>query len=295
MLDDTKKVSLSKFGNRQGADIVEEVAKRTKERYLEHEKRGWRISRGEGKTDINLRAVAEQILSSVLSCKKLIDAAVSSDPTGHAFIGWSVVSLGLQMVKNDVDRLDSMFEACETLTDNLSLCAAIEANNRDRHLCDSQNLEKAMVGVYVAILDISAEIVSESTMNGGQRMLKSITSLKEEPLQELKRTLKSKQKDLDKWRVIIDQQYRKQADKILTGMVNDLTKKMSIVEARALTDEDDKVLAWFSDYQFSKSQRDAAALRDDSTATWILDSPEYNHWKRSGDRVLWLYGNCKQS
>lgn len=302
-LDDEERRLLAKIEKSQGPSIVDKVLDQTKERYREHEERGWSIPRGKGKGDTNLRPTARKIMSSILSSKDLIDHVVAFDPTGYASTAWAIVSFGLQMVKNNKDRLESVFEACGTLSETLPLCAAIDASYRDQNLPDNRHLEEAIIGIYVAILKFSAEIVNENTMRSGQKMLNSIYALEEQPLQNFINTLETKKRNLSQWTSIIQHQYSKhekeeidkKVDKILDGVMEDVREKVSSLKSRALIDEEDRILNWFSEYPFSESQRDASSRRDAGTAAWILESPEYKVWKASGDKVLWLYGNCKHS
>lgn len=299
-LDEDEKDLLSTVEKPGASKIVEEVAMQTKARYREHEERGWKIPRGKRKGDINLRTAAKKILSSVLWAKDLIDHVVAFDATGYASIAWSIVSFGLQMVKNDMDRLESMFEACGTLTDTLTLCAAIDASHRDHTVPDSSHLEEAIIGVYVVTLKFSTEILRENTMKVGQKILSSITSLEERSLQEFLKLLYSKEKALSRWTQVIQHQHRtgaenaisEQVDGVLAGIENMAVKVVNI-ESRAITEEENEVLDWLSSYPFFESQREASVRRDPSTAAWILDSLEYKNWKESGGKLLWLYGKCK--
>lgn len=299
-LDDEDKGLLSTVENPGASKIVEEVATQTKARYREHEEREWKITRGNGKGDINLRNAARKILSSILWTKDLIDQVVAFDATGYASIAWSIVSFGLQMVKNDMDRLQNMFEACGTLTDTLALCAAIDASHRDQPVPDSSHLEEAIIGVYVVTLKFSAEIHREINMNVGQKILSSITSLEERSLQGFLKSLYSKEQALSRWTQVVQHQYRKgenkaiseKVDGVLAG-IEDMAVKVLSIEARATTDEDNRVLDWLSNYRFFESQKEASRRRDASTAAWILDSLEYKNWKKPGAKLLWLYGKCK--
>lgn len=104
----------------------------------------------------------ESALKCILKCKELISACLASDPTGHAAGAWAIISFGLQMVQNDADLRTNVFEACGILAETLTLMAAVERSYRDRRVCDSEHLEDTIVGVYVAILELSAEIVFET-------------------------------------------------------------------------------------------------------------------------------------
>ena len=301
-LDDVQRDLLSKIEQPRGPEIIVTLAKQTEEKYIEHQQRGWKISRGQGKPGINLRAVFQKSLSSVLKFKGLIDAGVAFDPTGHASSAWAIVSLGLQMVQNNVDMLKSVFETCGALAETLTRYAAIEAGYRDRTVPDSTHLEDSIVGVYVAILELSAEIVHENRSNLGQRILKSITSLSEQPLQDFIKSLNSKEEMSKKWTDIIQHQYRRRemeeidqkVDSTIAG-IERLAQQLSDVASRTLTAEENDILDWLSNYDFSESYNTAKLKREPGTGWWVLNSLQYKTWKESGDKMLWLYGSCKQS
>ena len=166
---------------------------------------------------------------------------------------------------------------------------------------DSGNLEDVIVVFYKAVLELSAEIVYQNSLSSSKRVLNSFTGLLENRLQELKDTLVDAQEKLSTWTSIIEHQYRtkegqeldEKVDRILAILVANLATRMSILESRALTAEEEKILDWYSKYRFFESHKDAMSRRDADTGAWILESPEYTTWKESGDKVLWLYGNCK--
>ena len=291
-LDKDKQDLLCKIERPHGPKVVDRVAKETEKMYREHEERGW---------EANFKKGFESALKSVIKCKEIISTCVASDPTGHAAAAWTIVSLGLQLAQNEMDRRETILKASGILAENLVLLGAIEASYRDRTVRDSENLEHVIVIVYKAILELSAEIVHQNSLSSGKRVLNSFTTLLENRLKELKRALVEAQEKLSRWTSIIEQEYRKnegkeldeKVDMILAIVLTDLVKKVSILESRALTAEEDRILDWYSKYPFFESHKDATSRRDANTGAWILESPEYKAWKESGDKVLWLYGNCK--
>ena len=299
-LDDVQQDSLSIFEKAQGFSVVQSVADETEKRYRESQEAGWKISGGKDKSGINLRTAAEKILSSVLWSKKLIDAGVAFDPTGYSASAWTIISLGLQIVQNNVHRLQALFEASGTLTDTLTRCAAIEASYRDKSLRDSDHLEDTLVDVYVAILEFSAEIIKQNRMNVVRKVLTSISSLAEQPLQEFNAKLNSKEKDLRKWTKVIEHQYRKlemqEAGEKINAALNGIegvNQRLSGIESRILSAEDHDILKWLSEYDFSASHNSALSQRESGTGAWILDNLQYGEWKSSDCNLLWLHGKCK--
>ncbi len=299
-LDEDKKVLLSKIELPQGPKTVEQIAEQAKQSYLEHEKRGWKVSRANGKSDINLRATFRKAISSILEFKELVSAGIAFDPTGHAATAWTIVSLGLQMSQNNTDMHKSVFETCGLLAENLALLAAIEANYRERIVRDSGHLEDTMVVVYVAILELSAEIARVNSLNAGQRIMQSFTPVAKQPLQDFNKTVESKKALLREWTEIIERQDRTQKREELHGKVastlariEEMAQQLSNVDTRTLTAEEQSILEWLSKYSFSDSHITADSRREPTTGAWILSLLEYEKWKTSDRSLLWLYGKCK--
>lgn len=292
-LDDRQRDLLSKIEESQGPIVVQTVADETEKRYREFHKGRGKMSQDKDKNDINLRAAAEKILSSVLRSKKLIDAGVAFDPTGHAASAWTIISLGLQIVQNDIDRVQAGLEASGLLTDTLARCAAIEACYRDKVLPDSDHLEDTIVEVYMSILEFSAETVRQNEMKIVRRVLMSINSLAGPPLQEFKTKLKAKEEDLGKWNQVIENQYRKQEMEQIYQTTASSLDKLDQVLQKLLSTEDQNILKWLSEYDFSASHNHAVLQMERSTGEWIFDNPHYKMWKKSDCSLLWLYGSCE--
>ena len=299
-LDGVQQDLLSSIENHQGPKLVQSIADETTERYRESQKAGWKMSRANGKSEINLRAAAEKTLSSVLRFKDLVDAGVAFDPTGHAASAWTIISLGLRITQNHMDRLRTLFEASGALIDTLTRCAAIETSFRDKSLPDSDHLEDTIVDVYVAVLEFSAAIISQNKMKIVRRVLTSINSLAEQPLQEFTTKLNSKSENLRKWTEVVEHQYRKLEmkdldEKVVSTLdgIEQLTQQVSSIKSTMLSAEDQNILEWLSRYDFSASHTSAAFRRESGTGDWILDSPQYGEWKTSECSLLWLHGICK--
>ncbi len=301
-LDDDKKRLLSHvIVELQGPSVVEKIAKQAEQRFREHEEQGWKIPWGKMASNIDLRAALKRVFVPVLKFTKLIRAGIAFDPTGYASIAWAMISLGLQMVQNDMAMLKSVSEACGTLAEALTRYAVIEASYRDRTVPDSDHLEDIIVESYVAILDLSAEVACENSLYNGQRILRSITALTEQPFQEFTIALSYREEKLSQWTDIIEHQYRKQEmkeidDKVESTLVGiqQLAQQISKVTSKMLTEEEERMLEWLSKYPFFKSHLSATERREPDTGEWVLKSSEFDTWRKSGGRILWLYGNCKR-
>lgn len=70
-----------------------------------------------------MKTAFKSALKPILTCKDLINSAVECDPTGHAAAEWALVSFGLQMTQNELDRQQNVLEAYELLAGILQLAA----------------------------------------------------------------------------------------------------------------------------------------------------------------------------
>lgn len=272
---------LSKIETVEGSKVVEQVVEQVQQKYPEHGKGPW-------------KKAFESTLKSVLVFKDVINSAVSCDPTGHAASAWTVVSLGLQMAQNEVDRRHNVLKTCGLLAGALKLTAAFEDSYRVRRVQHSDSLEDNIVKVYAAILEFSAEVVHQNAI--GQRILCAFIKLADQPLQESAKALKEAQEELNPWADIV-----KQEDHI--GLMDDVDCILAEMEEMAgqvsepfdmiLTQEENKILDWLSAYPFD-SYRATEEQRESGTGEWILKSCNYKEWKRSDKKLIWLYGNCKR-
>jgi hypothetical protein len=62
------------------------------------------------------------------------------------------------MVHNDIERRDAVFAASEYLAENLAYYSLVDAHYRDQKVEGGQNFDRALVRVYTAILDYTAEV-----------------------------------------------------------------------------------------------------------------------------------------
>jgi hypothetical protein len=125
------------------------------------------------------------------------------------------------MVQNDQDGLSAIFEASEFLANLLARYANIEANYRKWPCTDSDQLERSIVDVYVAILQYSAAVKAahqRSALSMGifhnvignsayfllERVKESFLSLAGQPLQTLQDEIRRADNEVDQWKDLIE-------------------------------------------------------------------------------------------
>ena len=155
-------------------NTIEDVVKTTEHKYREYKEGGLKIRKRDG-GHINVRDSAKNIILYALQAQDLVKTLVAFDPTGHgeylnefqlvyllksgsASSAWSIVSIGLTMIKNDIERRDDIFEAAEYLARILSYYAIVDKHYRERKVASNRGLENALVEVYMAVLQYAAEV-----------------------------------------------------------------------------------------------------------------------------------------
>ncbi|OGM48001.1 hypothetical protein ABOM_002743 [Aspergillus bombycis] len=286
--DDRKRYLIVKEGS-STVDVIDDVISTTEQKYKEWKEGGLRIRRQDGK-DFNVRDSAEKILNYAFQAKDLIKTAVSFDPTGHASAAWSIVSLGLTMIQNDIQRRDAVFAASEYLADTLNYYTCIDMHHRDQNGDSDQNLENALLGVYSALLNYSAEVNKVREQNAVVRVGMSINAIADQPLEQLKANIKEKGQGADRWVHLSDRIHnRKQAEGILAKIDQSILVNKNI-ESKVLTAEEERILEWVSTADYSRIQKETQEFRSPDTNNWFLTSNQYHNWKASPGHILWLCG-----
>ncbi|KAJ6007625.1 hypothetical protein N7540_011601 [Penicillium herquei] len=236
------------------------VIDETKSRYEEWKNGGLKI---EGKNgEINIRDSAEKIISAALKASDLISTFVSFDPTGHASSAWTVISFGMSIVGNSLNRRDAIFDASQYLSDKLTFYALIDVNYRNQGVGSDDGVDKTLLEVYKAILRFTVEVKKAQNENAASRAAKSVFALTQQPLSQLKTAIDDQGVLAEKW----------------TRLAADL----SVQEGEAVR--------WLSATDYSSRHRGLQDMRTADTGTWLLQSEEYIDWKYNSGGLLWLHG-----
>ncbi|OJJ81248.1 NACHT and WD repeat domain-containing protein [Aspergillus glaucus CBS 516.65] len=200
--------------------LIDKVVRLTEKQYENYCKGGWNISQGAGKEDIKLRDVGQRILDATLSFKDIISKVAVFDPTGHASSAWGIVSLGLTMTQNHIKIRNALFKSSEFLTDVLARCAFIEKEHYHKNQFETKNeLEKAIIQVYVGILQYTAQVHAMQKAGAGLKTLESVSEVTDHPIIQIQSYIENDERKLHHW-VDRDQHLKqsKQAENILAGI-----------------------------------------------------------------------------
>ncbi|KAB8076271.1 WD40-repeat-containing domain protein [Aspergillus leporis] len=193
--------------NSQVNVLISQVISITEEQYEKYQQ----------KADGKLRESSQKIINAALSFKDIIGAIAASDPTNHAASAWTIVSLGLTMVKNHNSLRDALFESSEYLADVLTQCAFIEKNfYLGGEISIKDDLGNAMIRLYRAILHYAAQIRNAQERGIGRKLFDCVTAITEHPLTELKASVEKERDYLFQWIGLVKHLHReKEAENII--------------------------------------------------------------------------------
>ncbi|GKZ52445.1 hypothetical protein AnigIFM49718_000327 [Aspergillus niger] len=287
-LDPKQKQWLSK-DEQSPTKVIQEVISETKTKYTEYKKKELIIRKHDG-GEIKVREIAQNILAAALNVQQIITAIVSFDPSGHASSAWTIVSLGLTMVQRGIARRDAILEASEYLAEQLAYFSFLDSDRRYTNGAGDKQLDSALVGVYTAILEYTAEVKKIHHESGFARIGSTLIPLTEQPLQKLRTVVENKITMAEKWATVTDRTCLKgQAAEILAA-IDKTVEELQKVQSTVLSVEDKGILEWLSQYDFSKAQNDTQDHRSPGTGDWLLKSKAYVEWKDCPGSIFWLHG-----
>ncbi|KAL3260405.1 hypothetical protein ABHI18_004610 [Aspergillus niger] len=270
-------------------DALERVIKTTEEKYREYKEGGLKIRKRDG-GHINVRDSAKNIILHALQTQDIVTKLAAFDPTGHASTAWSVVSIGLSMIKNDIERRDDIFHAAEYLAGILSYYVIVDDQYRERKVESDRGLEDSLVGVYTAVLQYAAEVKRAEQQSEAARVRESIRALVQKPLEDLKEAIYKKEQAVQKWtNLTAALDHRKQAESMLNG-IDEAVERLKMIQSHTRSLQDREILDWLSTASYSDPQNNTQGHRASNTGNWFLDLPEYKEWKITPGKICWLYG-----
>ncbi|KAJ5726656.1 uncharacterized protein N7483_008013 [Penicillium malachiteum] len=269
-------------GNGTAKDAINGVINDTTAKYEQWKNGGLRISQSGG-NEINLREKTERIIGAAIKALDVISTFVSFDPTGHTSSAWTIISFGMNVVQNNLDRRDAIFASSEYLAENLAYYAVVDTNYRNKGVASDHYLDEALLKIYSAILAFTVEVKKAGDEKAPSRALKSVFPLTEQALSTLKGAIDDQSEAAQKWLTLsASLSDRKDAAVHLS--------KIESIESKVLTPYEESQMAWISTASYSSPQRETRKKRVGDTGDWLLKIKEYNHWKSNPGELLWLPG-----
>ncbi|KAF7623800.1 hypothetical protein AFLA_007523 [Aspergillus flavus NRRL3357] len=151
-----------------------------------------------------------------------------------------------------------------------------------------QNFDRALVRVYTAILNYTAEDNKGQNESFSTRMYHSILAISDQPLEQLKGKIEEERLGAAKWADFTNTLRNREAAQDTLNLLDKSIGILKNVNSKVLSDEEHKILGWVSTAPFSDAQTRAQESRASDTGKWLLEMEEYKDWKRPPGSVLWL-------
>ncbi|KAF7616735.1 hypothetical protein AFLA_004791 [Aspergillus flavus NRRL3357] len=246
-------------------NAIKEVIDRTKESFKAYQNGGLKFKKYDGK-EVNVRDVAKKILNSAIHCSDIIKGIAAFDPSNHASSAWGIVTLGLTMAKNSVDQKEAAFKSSEFLSDILARYVILNGHRRKEKLPSSDGLDDAIVQVYKAILEYTAEVKKRLNASGLNRMGNSIFPVSDTELNNLQSAVQDQDKKVSDWSQINNYIYLSTKGDEILASIEKVYQNTETIKVKVNSDERDKILSGCLTYN------------------------EYREWKATPGKFLWLHG-----
>ncbi|KAI9927693.1 hypothetical protein MW887_002545 [Aspergillus wentii] len=270
-------------------NAIQDVIDRTKENFEAYQNGGLKFKKHDGK-EINVRDVAKKILNSAIHCSEIVKWIAASDPSGHASSAWAIISLGLTMAKNFEDQKEAAFKSSQFLADILARYVILDNYCRTEKLPSSDGLDNAILQVYKAILEYTAEVKKRQSTSFLNRIGNSIFPDSDTELAHLRSAVEDQDNKVRNWSQIHTLLYHSTKGDEILASIEKVYQNTETIKDKVNSDEMDKILGWLSDIKYSQTQDDNQRIRTDNTGDWLLCSDEYKQWKATPGKFLWLYG-----
>ncbi|KAK2731054.1 hypothetical protein FQN57_003638, partial [Myotisia sp. PD_48] len=174
--------------------LISAVIQLTEEQYEEHQQNNGKI-----------RQFSQRIINAALSFKEVISVVTAADSTHHAAAAWTIVLLGLTMTKNQYDLQDALLESSMYLADVLTQCAYVEDKYyAERSSIIKDDLGNAIVRLYRAILQYTAQIRKAHDPSLGRKLSDCVTAITGHPLKELKASVENEKGNIFRWIGVVE-------------------------------------------------------------------------------------------
>ncbi|CAG7938593.1 unnamed protein product [Penicillium salamii] len=203
-----------------------------------------------------------------------------------ASIAWGVVSVGLTVATNSIERRNAIFEAPEYLADTLAYHTWVE----ESHAGQNEKLDQALVRVYKAILEYTAGVKTAEKENVMKRAFESFIPIAEQQLQKLRQAVQEESSTVEKWANVAQTLLARELAAAQLGRIDEILDISKDMQSRAWSADEGKQLRWISSAVYADLKRRLQKCRSGETGNCLLHTKEYEDWKHTPGNILWLPG-----
>ncbi|KAI9888993.1 MAG: hypothetical protein M1814_006051 [Vezdaea aestivalis] len=305
--EDKKEIELPKSDS---PSLLDEVLNATEEKMKECLDKRWKFTNHKGQK-IVLRNVFDKIIVWIDKFKKVGDIAMQYDP-GHAALPWACVRFFLQCAVNDVETFGCVLEGMELVSHLINRYAIFEKLYLRKELLITDQLRRALIRLYSAVLRYLARAKRFYSQGSGKRLLKSVVQFYEVTFGPLLEAIRREQLNVDYYARLADAEYQKLAQDTVNALqsssnkareelkkiLSDLERPISNISLHLSELHDElqlskrrEILKWISIIPYEQHHENIRRDRLEESGRWLLQKDEFSEWeKSSASSILWLHG-----
>ncbi|KAH8589487.1 hypothetical protein B0O99DRAFT_333678 [Bisporella sp. PMI_857] len=255
----------------------------------------WRYKRKSGETVIFVDLFGK-VIKWVDLFKQVGDIVVQYDPV-HAALPWAGVRFLLQIAVNDFNKFSFVIESAELIAELICRCAIFEDVYLQPSSPVGDELQRALVNLYVAVMVYLSKVKGYFDQNLAKRALKS-GLLAISDLETSFSAIAPAQEIVDRCSNIVgmrDHIEKHKELKELLGCINSPLKRLTEDFKRFKdgfeTSKRAEILLWVSPEPYLQHHEQSKKEALSGTGQWLLEDPIFDRWKKeSVPSILWLHG-----
>ncbi|RFU27471.1 hypothetical protein B7463_g8880, partial [Scytalidium lignicola] len=300
--DDEAQIRLQ---NTNKLTVLDEVLAAAIEKRERCKDRQWKIKRRDG-TIIVLRDVFDRIASWLNKLQSIGDFVTQFD-SAHLALPWSLIKFFLQISTVDSEKLGTVYDRIEMITNLIGRCAIFE----DLYLRDSSKasdlFKKAIIKLYVSVLTYLAEAKRFYAQNSAT---KNILHISDFDVDKLAENIQNEQTSVEEFARLIDaeslrnanqnirllsteaQKYKKELRDALANLrIDHIRDQLSDLAKGVESSKKFELLRWISKIPYSKHHESVRKDRLEGSGIWLFEQVQYMQWRRAhSSSLLWLHG-----
>ena len=240
--------------------------------------------------------VFDKIAGYINKFKETADVVVQYDPV-HAALPWAGVRLLLQMATGDTQTYGAMLDGVEVVSDVIAKTRIIERDYLNGRSAFKNQLVKAIVKLYAAVLKYLAQAHHYYSQNSGIRFAKSAVTSSQSKVGVFLDTIREEDEEVTKLMRIVQHD---NTDETLNERFTDLNKTL---KGMSVTNTEPKkknfgerrlaLLKWLDHVSTDSDYDNARRVRQQGTCNWILERDVYKSWlddNAARSCILWVHG-----
>ncbi|CAI6080012.1 unnamed protein product [Clonostachys chloroleuca] len=257
--------------------------------------RAWSFKRSSGEKVI-VRDVLGKVAKWVNLVKQVSDFAVQFDP-GHAGVAWAGIRFMLTVAVGDLDTYKGMFETTADIAEYICRTAVLESLVKGKSSQASDELSRAIVKLYIAILTYLSRATAYCNQNTFKRILK-YGVLVSGDLESSFAAVAPAQDVVNRCALVMNLEAQLDSQVELRRIRESFDAPMQRWDGalHAISDQLEgeqrkKVLQWMSAEPYIQHHKQTKGEVLKGTGKWLLENPSFLKWKNeSASSILWIRG-----